>query len=38
MIAERDDCSFTSAGVLKLKLPGTGRFIDEAGAALNSLV
>ena len=38
LIAEREDCSFTSAGVLKLRLPGAGRLIDEAGAVLNSLV
>ncbi len=38
LISEREDCSFTSAGVLKLKLPGAGRLLDEAGAVLNSLV
>jgi transcription-repair coupling factor (superfamily II helicase) len=38
LIAERDDCEFTSAGVLKLTLPGAGRLIDEAGDVLNSLV
>ncbi len=27
----------TTAGVLKLKLPGAGLLIDEAGAVLNSL-
>jgi len=37
LIAEREDCEFTSAGVLKLKLPGSGRLIDEAGELLNRL-
>jgi hypothetical protein len=27
LIAEREDCKFTSAGVLKLKLPGAGRLM-----------